>query len=176
MYLLVQVYAGECIGPRSISDVLHCCSSHLRQDLLLNLKCTWIWLGLLAGQQSCCPMSPYPASHAGFNCSSHYLCAVTQVLTTRGKSPWVHGNIYFIAMQEHSITTGSLLQIGCNAVSWSPAVVPGSLIDQPSGQKPNYIKKFASGGCDNLIKLWRSVSCVDISSAACHCSATVYKK
>ena len=47
------------------------------------------------------------------------------------------------------------LQIGCNAVSWAPAVVPGSLIDQPSGQKPNYIKKFASGGCDNLIKLWK---------------------
>lgn len=47
------------------------------------------------------------------------------------------------------------LQIGCNAVSWAPAVVPGSLIDHPSGQKPNYIKKFASGGCDNLIKLWK---------------------
>nr|XP_045240668.1 protein SEC13 homolog isoform X2 [Macaca fascicularis]XP_045240669.1 protein SEC13 homolog isoform X2 [Macaca fascicularis]XP_045240670.1 protein SEC13 homolog isoform X2 [Macaca fascicularis] len=45
--------------------------------------------------------------------------------------------------------------IGCNAVSWAPAVVPGSLIDQPSGQKPNYIKRFASGGCDNLIKLWK---------------------
>ncbi|KAK2101306.1 GTPase-activating protein S13 [Saguinus oedipus] len=45
--------------------------------------------------------------------------------------------------------------IGCNAISWVPAVVPGSLIDQPSGQKPNYIKKFASGGCDNLIKLWK---------------------
>uniref|UniRef100_A0A8B9YP18 Protein SEC13 homolog n=1 Tax=Bos mutus grunniens TaxID=30521 RepID=A0A8B9YP18_BOSMU len=45
--------------------------------------------------------------------------------------------------------------IGCNAVSWAPAVIPGSLIDQPSGQKPNYIKKFASGGCDNLIKLWK---------------------
>ncbi|KAK2106807.1 GTPase-activating protein S13 [Saguinus oedipus] len=42
---------------------------------------------------------------------------------------------------------------GCNAVSWAPAVAPGSLIDQPLGQKPNYIKKFASGGCDNLIKL-----------------------
>ncbi|EMP35578.1 Protein SEC13 like protein [Chelonia mydas] len=45
--------------------------------------------------------------------------------------------------------------IGCNAVSWAPAVVPGSLIDQPSGQKPNYIKRFASGGCDNLIKIWK---------------------
>ncbi|KAG2470899.1 SEC13 protein, partial [Polypterus senegalus] len=45
--------------------------------------------------------------------------------------------------------------IGCNAVSWAPAVVPSSLIDQPSGQKPNYIKRFVSGGCDNLVKLWK---------------------
>uniref|UniRef100_A0A673XAR1 Protein SEC13 homolog n=1 Tax=Salmo trutta TaxID=8032 RepID=A0A673XAR1_SALTR len=35
------------------------------------------------------------------------------------------------------------------------AVVPGSLIDQPSGQKPNCIKRFVSGGCDNLVKLWK---------------------
>lgn len=45
--------------------------------------------------------------------------------------------------------------IGCNAVSWAPSVVPGSLVDQPSGQRPNYIKKFVSGGCDNLVKIWR---------------------
>uniref|UniRef100_A0A4W3K0C3 Protein SEC13 homolog n=1 Tax=Callorhinchus milii TaxID=7868 RepID=A0A4W3K0C3_CALMI len=45
--------------------------------------------------------------------------------------------------------------IGCNAVSWAPAVLPGSLVDQPSGQKPNYIKRFVSGGCDNLVKLWK---------------------
>uniref|UniRef100_A0A8C8CJZ3 Protein SEC13 homolog n=1 Tax=Oncorhynchus tshawytscha TaxID=74940 RepID=A0A8C8CJZ3_ONCTS len=45
--------------------------------------------------------------------------------------------------------------IGCNAVSWAPSVVPGSLIDQPSGQKPNFIKRFVSGGCDNLVKLWK---------------------
>lgn len=46
-------------------------------------------------------------------------------------------------------------QIGCNAVSWGPAVVPGSLIDQPTGQKANYVKRFVSGGCDNLVKLWK---------------------
>lgn len=44
--------------------------------------------------------------------------------------------------------------IGCNAISWAPAVVPGSLIDQPSGQKPNYIKIVASGICDNFTELW----------------------
>lgn len=49
----------------------------------------------------------------------------------------------------------AFLQIGCNAVSWGPAVVPGSLIDQPTGQKPNYVKRFVSGGCDNLVKLWK---------------------
>lgn len=42
--------------------------------------------------------------------------------------------------------------IGCNAVSWAPAVVPGSLTDQLSRQKPNYVKKFASGSGDNLFK------------------------
>ncbi|KAK2101125.1 GTPase-activating protein S13 [Saguinus oedipus] len=43
----------------------------------------------------------------------------------------------------------------CNAVSWAPPVVPGSLIDQLSAKKLNYMKKFALGGCDNLIKLWK---------------------
>ncbi|KAJ8775743.1 hypothetical protein J1605_016141 [Eschrichtius robustus] len=50
--------------------------------------------------------------------------------------------------------TNSAHTIGCNAVSWAPAVGPGSLTDQPSGQKPNYTEKFALAGCDNLIKLW----------------------
>ncbi|KAI0660114.1 vesicle budding-like protein [Cubamyces menziesii] len=52
--------------------------------------------------------------------------------------------------------------IGCNAVSWAPAVQPGSLIvPQPSntvpGQQPTAVqsvKRFASAGCDNLVKIW----------------------
>ncbi|KAF5346203.1 hypothetical protein D9756_011131 [Leucocoprinus leucothites] len=53
--------------------------------------------------------------------------------------------------------------IGCNAVSWSPAVLPGSLISPqqspaapgqpPSTQAPS-VKRFASAGCDNLVKIW----------------------
>uniref|UniRef100_A0A8C9CLD4 Protein SEC13 homolog n=1 Tax=Phocoena sinus TaxID=42100 RepID=A0A8C9CLD4_PHOSS len=39
--------------------------------------------------------------------------------------------------------TNSAHAIGCNAVSWAPAVGPGSLTDQPSGQKPSYIKTLA---------------------------------
>jgi len=52
--------------------------------------------------------------------------------------------------------------IGCNAVSWAPAIQPGSLITpqqiqpipgQPASQSPS-VKRFASAGCDNLVKIW----------------------
>ncbi|WAR26078.1 SEC13-like protein [Mya arenaria] len=38
--------------------------------------------------------------------------------------------------------------IGCNAVSWAPALAPNALLDQ-SG-RPTLVKKLVSGGCDNL--------------------------
>lgn len=52
--------------------------------------------------------------------------------------------------------------IGANAVSWAPAAVPGSLI---SSQQPAAavggatadvpkVRRFASGGCDNSVKIW----------------------
>ncbi|KAF8516508.1 protein transporter SEC13 [Gautieria morchelliformis] len=55
--------------------------------------------------------------------------------------------------------------IGCNAVSWAPATLPGSLITQqqqqptaPGGNpdQPAHTttKRFASAGCDNLVKIW----------------------
>lgn len=45
--------------------------------------------------------------------------------------------------------------IGCNAVTWAPAAIPGSLV-QASGGNPNVnvVKKIVSAGCDNLIKIW----------------------
>jgi len=51
--------------------------------------------------------------------------------------------------------------IGCNAVSWAPAVQPGSLImpqaNTVPGQAPptlQTVKRFASAGCDNVVKIW----------------------
>ena len=51
--------------------------------------------------------------------------------------------------------------IGCNAVSWAPAVLPGSLIapqptDAATGQPAQIptVKRFASAGCDNLVRIW----------------------
>jgi len=43
--------------------------------------------------------------------------------------------------------------IGCNAVSWAPAVLPGSLIT-PQQATPQGVKRFTSAGCDNLVKIW----------------------
>ncbi|KAF8634521.1 hypothetical protein AX17_004194 [Amanita inopinata Kibby_2008] len=51
--------------------------------------------------------------------------------------------------------------IGCNAVSWAPAILPGSLITPQQTQSAQgqvtqtpTIKRFASAGCDNLVKIW----------------------
>ncbi|XP_064632742.1 protein SEC13 homolog [Lineus longissimus] len=44
--------------------------------------------------------------------------------------------------------------IGCNAVSWSTGVNPNSLLDSQV-QKPPLVKRFVSGGCDDLVRIWR---------------------
>ncbi|KAG5645327.1 GTPase-activating protein S13 [Asterophora parasitica] len=53
--------------------------------------------------------------------------------------------------------------IGCNAVSWAPASQPGSLItpqqaqplpNQPAQHSGASVKRFASAGCDNLVRIW----------------------
>ena len=43
--------------------------------------------------------------------------------------------------------------MGCNAVSWAPAIVPGKLLSTQPDANVNQ-KKLATGGCDNLIKIW----------------------
>lgn len=43
--------------------------------------------------------------------------------------------------------------IGCNAVTWAPAAIPGSLV-QAGNVNVNSMKKIVSAGCDNLIKIW----------------------
>lgn len=42
--------------------------------------------------------------------------------------------------------------IGCNAVCWSPAVFPMDVFDANS---TTVVKKLVSGGCDNLVKIWK---------------------
>ncbi|KAF9084363.1 GTPase-activating protein S13 [Mortierella sp. AD031] len=46
--------------------------------------------------------------------------------------------------------------IGCNAVAWASATSPGSLVQQQGANagKVPVSKRFASAGCDNLVKIW----------------------
>jgi len=52
--------------------------------------------------------------------------------------------------------------IGCNAVSWCPAIAPAAISSQifNDGQAPAVkhgmpAKRFVTGGCDNLVKIWK---------------------
>ncbi|MCJ1335983.1 GTPase-activating protein S13 [Bachmanniomyces sp. S44760] len=42
--------------------------------------------------------------------------------------------------------------LGVNAVSWSPSMVPGSLVS--SKPELGAVRKFVTGGSDNLVKIW----------------------
>lgn len=42
--------------------------------------------------------------------------------------------------------------IGCNAVSWCPVVEATS---ETGNQRQGVVKRLATGGCDNLVKIWR---------------------
>jgi len=43
--------------------------------------------------------------------------------------------------------------MGVNAVSWAPALVPGSLVATQAHNTQN-VRKLATGGCDNLVRIW----------------------
>ncbi|KAK6335232.1 GTPase-activating protein S13 [Orbilia javanica] len=42
---------------------------------------------------------------------------------------------------------------GCNAISWAPDVSPGSIV-QSSAALTTGVRKFVTGGSDNLVKIW----------------------
>lgn len=66
------------------------------------------------------------------------------ILKHKGDNVWEADKI------ENAHTTG------CNAVSWAPAVACGSLIEPPtSAAQHNTRKMIVSGGCDNLVKVWK---------------------
>jgi len=45
--------------------------------------------------------------------------------------------------------------IGCNAVSWCSSTVPEPAFDQKGANRNSVVKRLASGGCDNCVKIWR---------------------
>ncbi|XP_011211710.2 protein SEC13 homolog [Bactrocera dorsalis] len=45
--------------------------------------------------------------------------------------------------------------IGCNAISWCSSTVPEPAFDQRSSTRNTAVKRLASAGCDNCVKIWR---------------------
>ncbi|KAJ1941616.1 GTPase-activating protein S13, partial [Linderina pennispora] len=43
---------------------------------------------------------------------------------------------------------------GVNSVGWAPVISAGSFTQPGATQKASLVKQFASGGCDNLVKIW----------------------
>lgn len=45
--------------------------------------------------------------------------------------------------------------IGCNAVSWCPAIDSAVDSANTTQQRSGPVKRLATGGCDNLVKIWK---------------------
>jgi len=68
------------------------------------------------------------------------------ILTHKGENEWEANKI------------PNAHHVGCNAISWAPAVIPGSLIEPPSASRSiTFPKMLVSAGCDKLVKIWREV-------------------
>ena len=48
--------------------------------------------------------------------------------------------------------------VGATSVSWAPSTAPGSLFGSVT---PNPVLRLVSGGCDNLVKVWRREAAAD---------------
>ncbi|KAF7878940.1 hypothetical protein EAF04_000143 [Stromatinia cepivora] len=44
--------------------------------------------------------------------------------------------------------------IGVNSVSWAPSSQPGSLVSASAGGKEGGVRRFVTGGSDNLLRIW----------------------
>jgi protein transport protein SEC13 len=44
--------------------------------------------------------------------------------------------------------------LGVNAVSWAPATTVGNIVNSSAGPGANTTRRFVTGGCDHLIRLW----------------------
>ena len=53
-----------------------------------------------------------------------------------------------------SHTTFAAHGLGVNSVSWAPATVPGSLVSGAPQALSAGQRRFVTGGCDNILKIW----------------------
>ncbi|KAK4986316.1 GTPase-activating protein S13 [Elasticomyces elasticus] len=67
------------------------------------------------------------------------------------------GHVSIISFADNAFTHSMIRAhgLGVNTASWSPSILPGALTTaQAPGSQPQPLRRFATGGSDNLVKLW----------------------
>ncbi|KEZ43007.1 hypothetical protein SAPIO_CDS5466 [Scedosporium apiospermum] len=66
------------------------------------------------------------------------------------------GNVSVLEFKDNSFDhrTFPAHGLGVNSVSWAPATNPGSLMTSSPPSDSTGVRRFVTGGCDNLLKIW----------------------
>ncbi|KAJ2517485.1 GTPase-activating protein S13 [Coemansia sp. RSA 1939] len=68
------------------------------------------------------------------------------------------GRLSLLTFTEESVWDAQMIRnahtTGVNAVSWAPVIAVGAFTQPGAAQKASLVKQFASGGCDNNVKIW----------------------
>lgn len=66
------------------------------------------------------------------------------------------GNVSVVEFKENNFDNTSFPAhgLGVNSVSWAPATTPGSIVSSAPGPGAMGNRRFVTGGCDNLVKIW----------------------
>lgn len=66
------------------------------------------------------------------------------------------GNVSVLEFKEGNIdhVTFPAHGLGVNSVSWAPATSPGSIVSSAPGPNATGNRRFVTGGCDNVLKIW----------------------
>ncbi|KAJ2466428.1 GTPase-activating protein S13 [Coemansia sp. RSA 2320] len=68
------------------------------------------------------------------------------------------GKISLLTFTEEGVWDAQMIRsahaTGVNSVSWAPVIAAGAFTQPGAAQKASFVKQFASGGCDNIVKIW----------------------
>lgn len=66
------------------------------------------------------------------------------------------GNVSVLEFKDNNFehSTFPAHGLGVNSVSWAPATTPGSIVSSAPSPGATGNRRFVTGGCDNLVKIW----------------------
>ncbi|KAJ2028565.1 GTPase-activating protein S13 [Coemansia sp. S3946] len=68
------------------------------------------------------------------------------------------GKISLLTFTEEGVWDAQMIRsahtTGVNSVSWAPVIAAGAFTQPGAAQKATFVRQFASGGCDNFVKIW----------------------